>query len=146
MIISELKPLEDLEKALAEFDRLFLVGCAACATLCPTNALVWDAGVASHNGHARLRLNPSRCQGCGVCRDICDVGAIEITFRPGLRLKEDILFSEEACGECARTFLSSGRPVGLCPGCRIRHRLFHRAADSPRGDKGPNIKTARDHP
>ena len=34
MIISELKPLEDLQKALSEFNRLFLVGCAACATAC----------------------------------------------------------------------------------------------------------------
>ena len=34
MIISELKPLEDLQQALAEFSRLFLVGCAACATAC----------------------------------------------------------------------------------------------------------------
>lgn len=34
MIISELKPLEELQQALAEFDRLFLVGCAACATAC----------------------------------------------------------------------------------------------------------------
>jgi ferredoxin len=34
MIISELKPFEELQQALAEFDRLFLVGCAACATAC----------------------------------------------------------------------------------------------------------------
>ena len=34
MIISELKPLEELQQALAEFDTLFLVGCAACATAC----------------------------------------------------------------------------------------------------------------
>jgi len=34
MIISELKPIEELEKTLAEFDRLFLVGCGACATVC----------------------------------------------------------------------------------------------------------------
>ncbi|MGW8312909.1 MAG: methylenetetrahydrofolate reductase C-terminal domain-containing protein [Desulfuromonadales bacterium] len=34
MIISELKPLEELLTALSEFDRLFLVGCAACATAC----------------------------------------------------------------------------------------------------------------
>lgn len=34
MIISELKPLEELQQALTEFDRLFLVGCAACATAC----------------------------------------------------------------------------------------------------------------
>ncbi|MDH3453828.1 MAG: methylenetetrahydrofolate reductase C-terminal domain-containing protein [Desulfuromonadales bacterium] len=34
MIISELKPLEELQQALADFDKLFLVGCAACATAC----------------------------------------------------------------------------------------------------------------
>ena len=34
MIISELKPLEELQAALSDFDRLFLVGCAACATAC----------------------------------------------------------------------------------------------------------------
>lgn len=34
MIISELKPLEELSAALAGFDKLFLVGCAACATTC----------------------------------------------------------------------------------------------------------------
>lgn len=34
MIISELKPLDELQKAIEEFDSLFLVGCAACATVC----------------------------------------------------------------------------------------------------------------
>lgn len=34
MIISELKPLTELQQALTEFDKLFLVGCAACATAC----------------------------------------------------------------------------------------------------------------
>ncbi|MBE0577602.1 MAG: methylenetetrahydrofolate reductase C-terminal domain-containing protein [Desulfuromonadales bacterium] len=34
MIISQLKPLDELQQALAEFDKLFLVGCAACATAC----------------------------------------------------------------------------------------------------------------
>ena len=34
MIISKLKPLDELQQALAEFDKLFLVGCAACATAC----------------------------------------------------------------------------------------------------------------
>lgn len=34
MIISEAKPLAELEAALAPFGRLFLVGCGACATAC----------------------------------------------------------------------------------------------------------------
>ena len=34
MIISELKPFEELQQALADFDKLFIVGCAACATAC----------------------------------------------------------------------------------------------------------------
>ncbi len=34
MIISEAKPLDELQETLAPFGRLFLVGCAACATAC----------------------------------------------------------------------------------------------------------------
>ena len=34
MIISQLKPLEELQQALADYGKLFLVGCAACATAC----------------------------------------------------------------------------------------------------------------
>jgi len=34
MIISEAKPLAELHEALAPFGKLFLVGCAACATAC----------------------------------------------------------------------------------------------------------------
>ena len=34
MIISEAKPLAELQQALAPFGKLFLVGCAACATAC----------------------------------------------------------------------------------------------------------------
>ena len=34
MIISELKPYEELQQALAEFQKLFIVGCGACATAC----------------------------------------------------------------------------------------------------------------
>jgi ferredoxin len=34
MIISEAKPLDELQEVLAPFGKLFLVGCAACATVC----------------------------------------------------------------------------------------------------------------
>jgi ferredoxin len=34
MIISELKPFEELQQAMSEFGKLFVVGCAACATAC----------------------------------------------------------------------------------------------------------------
>jgi ferredoxin len=34
MIISEAKPITELQEALAPFGKLFLVGCAACATAC----------------------------------------------------------------------------------------------------------------
>jgi ferredoxin len=34
MIISEAKPIAELKEALAPFGKLFLVGCAACATAC----------------------------------------------------------------------------------------------------------------
>jgi ferredoxin len=34
MIISEAKPVAELQEVLAPFGRLFLVGCAACATAC----------------------------------------------------------------------------------------------------------------
>lgn len=34
MIISERKPLEELEQRIAPFRRFFLVGCGACATVC----------------------------------------------------------------------------------------------------------------
>ena len=34
MIISEAKPLAELQETLAPFGKLFLVGCAACATAC----------------------------------------------------------------------------------------------------------------
>jgi ferredoxin len=96
-------------------------GCKVCAILCPTGALDWEEDVEG-SGSSRLRIDPSRCHGCGVCVDMCDVDAIDCTFRPGLRVQQEMLFREETCSVCGRMFLVSQPGGSFCPGCRSHDR------------------------
>lgn len=99
-------------------------GCRVCATLCPTRALSWDEGILPPY-EVRLWIDPSRCTGCDVCRDLCDVGAIGIVFRPDFREQESVLFQENLCEECSRTFVSANSTSHHCPGCRRKGPVLY---------------------
>jgi len=48
-------------------------GCGRCVTVCPTDAIQLDPGLA----HANLRIDRELCTNCGSCISVCYSGALE---------------------------------------------------------------------
>ena len=44
------------------------LGCGACASMCPVNAITMKGG--------KAQINNKKCIKCGTCAQICPVGAI----------------------------------------------------------------------
>lgn len=53
-------------------------GCAACAPVCPTDAIATSP----------LRLDAGKCVFCGLCAEACPEGAIAFTQRPELSFRD----------------------------------------------------------
>jgi NAD-dependent dihydropyrimidine dehydrogenase PreA subunit len=58
---------------MPQINSTLCTGCRECITRCPTLAL------GSHGGKAAL-IHPDACTYCGVCEEMCPVGAIELPF------------------------------------------------------------------
>lgn len=56
-------------------NRCINVGAAACAEICPADCIHPRAATASSNT-AGFWIDPEVCLDCGLCVDICPVGAI----------------------------------------------------------------------
>ncbi|MCU0475888.1 MAG: 4Fe-4S dicluster domain-containing protein [Anaerolineae bacterium] len=54
-------------------DRMTCIGCGACISTCPTDAL------ARLDGKPTVTA-PNRCTACAACEDGCPVGAIQLPY------------------------------------------------------------------
>lgn len=52
-------------------DKNVCIGCGACASACPVEAISLDKGYAE--------IDESKCIKCGTCEGICPVGAIDLS-------------------------------------------------------------------
>jgi len=66
------------------------IGCAACARVCPPNAITFKDD--TEEGYRILQIFLGRCIFCGRCQDVCPVGAIKLTreFELTTLSKEDL--------------------------------------------------------
>ena len=84
-------------------------GCDACLRLCP--AQVFD------RVDGGIRVTPTACTGCGVCRDVCDREAVTLAAPAGAVPR---LFEQEivACRECGHAFArETAAATSLCRVC-----------------------------
>jgi anaerobic carbon-monoxide dehydrogenase iron sulfur subunit len=89
--IQIVKNLPDLEKPV--FTPKFCMMCrdAACVAVCPTTAL-------SEDGYRHLViLDPSLCNGCGLCVEACPFNAIWLDKQNGISIKCDLCGGDPIC-------------------------------------------------
>jgi heterodisulfide reductase subunit A2 len=59
----------DLAKAWVDEEKC--VGCGACASICPFNAIEWSA-------FGEPKVIEAACEGCGICSAVCPVSAMQL--------------------------------------------------------------------
>ena len=83
------------------------VGCAGCANVCPSRAIVITD---LNSDWRRIDFYLERCTYCGRCEEVCPENAITMTqeYETATDSKEDLHMSVElymgTCGRCGRCF------------------------------------------
>lgn len=123
-------------------------GGRACATACPTRALVRYRDEASHR--AGVAFEAADCVGCGACADACGTGALRLhpaEHEPAPGLRPLTRFAERECAQCsARFVVPADGAATLCERCRrsaeLARAAFHTLfADRPRPRPDPLEET-----
>jgi heterodisulfide reductase subunit A len=61
----------EIDLAKAWVDKEKCVGCGACASVCPFNAVEWSA-------FGEPKVIEEACEGCGICSAVCPVSAMQL--------------------------------------------------------------------
>ena len=70
-------------------------GCDACLRVCPRDSLTQ---INDGAGKSRYHCDPSTCDACGLCADVCDFSAIKIDTMA--RQPDDIALADWVCTAC----------------------------------------------
>ncbi len=139
--------------------------CLACASLCPSGALVDNPDM------PQLRFQEDACLQCGLCAQVCPENAI--TLQPQLNLTDtalsQVVLNEEepfACVECGSLFgvkstverimeklagnhamfanPAAARMIQMCDNCRVQAQ-FHSENNPFAGKERPRVRTTEDY-
>lgn len=103
---TEKKPAPEGLRGKPEIGFDACIGCGACATICPPNALT----VEEQDEKWKLKLFYGRCIMCGLCEEICPVDAIrfsddfELASRDAKSLEVEIQLRKAKCSSCGAYF------------------------------------------
>ena len=103
-------PLERPEGARGkpEHDPIACIACAACANVCPPNAI--QMLIEADKGQTTWSINFGRCIFCGRCEEVCPTHAIELSkeFELAVMNKEDLeercTYDMARCSECGEYY------------------------------------------
>ncbi len=145
-----------------EHDAKECIACAACANVCPPNAI--QMSIDAVGGTTTWSINFGRCIFCGRCEEVCPTKAIVLSkdFELAVMNKDDLeetaTYKLEACERCgayyatakqvayATAILQQGAPdaetamalgvAHICPACR-------RKADAYRAKRADELSGAQ---
>ena len=120
--------------------------CGACATACPTDALVLETDRAA----VALRHDPAACVACGRCAEVCPEGSLRVTRAvDSERLRRgpfELAVAEvEACAVCGDDLpplpmrlrlrdllpgVAAATPLELCAACAAARPAYDRTSSS----------------
>ncbi|MEI4262185.1 4Fe-4S binding protein [Roseovarius sp. D0-M9] len=139
--------------------------CLACASLCPSGALLDNPDM------PQLRFKEDACLQCGLCANVCPEDAITLQPRMDLTdaaLSQVVLNEEEpfACVECGSLFgvkstverimeklagnhamfdnPAAARMIQMCDNCRVQAQ-FHGQNNPFAGKERPQVRTSEDY-
>jgi ferredoxin len=139
--------------------------CLACASLCPSGALL------DNPDKPQLRFQEDACLQCGLCATVCPENAITLVprFDPSdAAFGQQVLHEEEpfACIECGKLFGvrstiekiteklagkhamfaegSTARLIQMCDDCRVQAQ-YHGTGNPLAGGDRPRVRTTEDY-
>ncbi len=107
--------VDELYRGKPVIDPQLCVGCGACATACPPQAI----SVEDEGGEKVWRLFCGRCIFCARCQEVCPVGAItlsrefELASRSRNDLVSEVRLAQARCGVCGSWMGFTWREVEL---------------------------------
>ena len=111
-----------------EHDSVECIGCAACANVCPPNAIQMQIDVEA--GTTTWSINIGRCIFCGRCEEVCPTKAIKLSKEFELAvmdkndLEETATYSLAACERCGK-YYATNKQVAYATA------ILQQSADSP---------------
>lgn len=99
----------------AELDENKCTLCEACFKMCKQNVFTIKNDV--------LEIHHANCNGCGLCVDICERGAVRVLLKGSQMLHEAHPLTQSECSECGNPFYSWTQNEAasfICPSCEIR--------------------------
>ncbi len=117
MVITDQKPIQEIIDSLNEYDKVFLVGCGECATVCRTGG---QAEVIQMRGV--LEASGKVVTGLVVPQAPCIASQIKIEFAKNIRvLRESQVVLVLACGLGVQSIKDNDRlGLAVVPGCNTR--------------------------
>lgn len=107
---------------MPRLDAALCAGHAACADVCPSDAIVVQRDGAGWS----WRLDRARCVGCGFCGEVCPTGAIKIdpAYELAARRREELITTVAfASGQPPRVLEAAPLPTVDALGDQLRRRV-----------------------
>lgn len=92
--------------------------CRVCASVCPTQALSFEAG----EGSFSLAFTPTSCTECKLCLELCAVDALHFVAPLAYDEAEQFVLLQGALKSCKRCRTDFSGEGELCPTCAYRRR------------------------
>ncbi len=101
-----------------DLDRSSCTLCEACFKLCKQRIFTIKGDT--------LEICHAKCNGCGLCADVCDSKAVRIRLKAHRVLREELPLNQDVCTECGSAYPGwpeNRKADSTCPPCESRKQF-----------------------